>query len=266
VPFTISHVAAVLPAHRVLSRAHLFSAAVIGSMVPDFGLLWPQIPDRVQTHSVSALLTFCLPVGLLAYLLVAYLVKPAALEVLPDNAYARVREADARSGPIGVRSWPLVGISILLGAVTHIVWDGFTHENARGVRMFPVLDEYGPTIDGHSVQLYRWLQHGSSLIGLVVVVVALTLWLRHAPAPAVPLPRLLRVRERNVWISLHILLPLLVLIATVWHTHHAHFRPVPLPFAAEVIAVLGMRAGAATLLLMSLLLGARLRLYRPRSP
>ena len=31
-PFTVSHIAAVLPAHRWFTRANVFSAAVIGSM------------------------------------------------------------------------------------------------------------------------------------------------------------------------------------------------------------------------------------------
>ena len=265
-PFTISHVAAVLPAHRLLSRWRLFTAAVIGSMVPDFGLLWPEIPGRLQTHSVTALWTFCLPVGLMAYLVVAYLIKPAVLEMLPDGAYLRVRSADATARPLGLWTWPLASVAIVLGAVTHIVWDGFTHENARGVRMFPVLDAYGPAIDGHSVQVYRLLQHGSSLVGLLFVIAALIVWLRHAPAPAGPLPRPLRAREREVWISLHILLPLLALAAVVWSLHHAAFRPRPMAFAAEFVAILGMRASVVTLLLLSLLLRLRLRLFAQVGP
>jgi hypothetical protein len=49
-PFTISHIAAVLPAYRPLVRARLFTAAVIGSMVPDFGILLPGGLSRLQTH------------------------------------------------------------------------------------------------------------------------------------------------------------------------------------------------------------------------
>ncbi len=65
-PFTISHAAAVLPFSRPLARWRLLSAAVIGAMVPDFRIFFPGMP-RVETHSIVALLTFCLPVGLITY-------------------------------------------------------------------------------------------------------------------------------------------------------------------------------------------------------
>ena len=65
-PFTVSHIAAVLPGYRPLKRAHVLTAAVIGSMVPDFGLLVPGFMARWQTHSLPGLFTFCLPIGLAA--------------------------------------------------------------------------------------------------------------------------------------------------------------------------------------------------------
>jgi hypothetical protein len=61
-PFTVSHVAAVLPVYRPLTRWRVFTAAVIGSMVPDFGMLLPGGLERWQTHSLPGLLNFCLPV------------------------------------------------------------------------------------------------------------------------------------------------------------------------------------------------------------
>src|ERR1700684_3250871 len=97
-PFTVSHVAAVLPGYRPLSRAHVFTAAVIGSMVPDFELLVPGSMARWQTHSLPGLpglFPFCLPVGLLAYWLTLLLIRPAMLAVLPDRAYLRLQAAPA---------------------------------------------------------------------------------------------------------------------------------------------------------------------------
>ena len=92
-PFTVSHIAAVLPGYRPLTRAQMFTAAVIGSMVPDFGMLMPGTMVRWQTHSLPALFTFCLPVGLTAYWLTLLLIRPAVLEVVPDGAYLRLRAA-----------------------------------------------------------------------------------------------------------------------------------------------------------------------------
>jgi len=123
-PFTVSHIAAVLPAYRPLSRARLFSAAVIGSMVPDFGMLVPGFNLRWQTHSLQALLTFCLPMGLTAYVLTLLLIKPAILEVAPDGAHLRLLAAQAAPSVLphnSVRAWLYAAVIILLGAITHLM-------------------------------------------------------------------------------------------------------------------------------------------------
>ena len=128
-PFTVSHVAAVLPGYRALSRARLFTAAVIGSMAPDFGMLLPGFVARWQTHSLLALFSFCLPMGLAAYGLTLLLIKPAVIEIVPDGAYARLRAADAMAAPRHLRAWLYAALAILLGAITHLIWDAFTHED-----------------------------------------------------------------------------------------------------------------------------------------
>jgi hypothetical protein len=64
VPYPFAHPAAVLP----LARFGVPSALVIGSVAPDLWYLLPFI-DRAQTHSLSGVLAFCLPAGLLLYLL-----------------------------------------------------------------------------------------------------------------------------------------------------------------------------------------------------
>jgi hypothetical protein len=255
-PFTVSHIAAVLPGYRPLTRAHVFTAAVIGSMVPDFGMLLPGTVARWQTHSLPALITFCLPVGVIAYWLTLLLIRPAILEVLPDAAYLRLRAAHPPASILQLRAWLYAAAALLLGAATHLIWDAFTHENARGVRMFPMLTDYGPEMGGHSLHLYRWLQYGSSLIGLALVVTALILWLRHAPAPLEPPARRVGRPERAAWVSAYLLPPLL---AMAWLASHPSGQSVfSNAWALGAVAVIGMRAAAASLLLVSVLIRARL--------
>ena len=264
-PFTVSHVAAVLPAYRVLSRAQVFTAAVIGSMVPDFGFLLPGALSRLQTHSVAALFTFCLPVGLLAYLLTVLLIRPAIIEILPDRAFARVRAALSVPVPQSLRHILLVLLAILLGAITHLIWDAFTHENARGVRMFPVLEAYTPELDGHSLRLYHLLQYGSSVVGLLAVILALVLWVRHAPRPAQPLRRSLRSVERWVWTLVYLALPWLGMGVSFAHVLQPSLAWMPTGLRLGTIAIAGMRTCALTLVVLSVLLRVRLGLIRTAS-
>jgi hypothetical protein len=256
-PFTISHVAAVLPLHRPLTRARMFTAAVIGSMVPDFGLTVPGFLARVETHSIPSLITFCLPIGLLSYWLTVLLVRPAVIAVAPDGAYARLRE----HAPVPIRqpaAWLAAAAALMLGAITHLVWDAFTHENARGVRMFPMLTDYGPEMAGHSLHLYRWLQYGSSLGGLAILAGALVLWLRHAPPPTERPSRPLGPTERSLWVCAYLVPPV---AAVLW----AIARPLPgtgSAFSSGVafgwVAIAGMRGAIVSALLVSVLIRLRL--------
>jgi hypothetical protein len=261
-PFTVSHIAAVLPSHRLLSRVRLFSAAVIGSMVPDFGLLLPGFVPRGGTHSLGALWTFSLPVGMVAFVLTLLLIGPALTEVLPDRAYARLRLAEADRQPRAL--WLTLVYAapvIVLGAVTHLIWDGFTHENARGVRMFPILDELGPELDGHTLHLFRWLQYASSIVGLVAVVVALLIWMHHAPAPgAARAPRRLGGLERRLWGSGYVLVALSGIAEGLWRVH-AHMSALAAGVRIGAVAISALRASAVSLVLVSLLLLLRLRIF-----
>ena len=227
-------------------------------MVPDFGLLLPVGLARWQTHSLPALLSFCLPVGLCAYGLTHALIRPALLEVLPDGPYARLRRARVQSAWSHPGTWLAVIAALLFGALTHLIWDGFTHENARGVRLFPQLLDYGPEMAGHALRLYKWLQYGSSVVGLVLVMMALGVWLRHAPAPQPRPRRRLASTERATWMCLYVALP--AGAVAVLCLRLALRSPALLFTASSVgtLAVVAMRATAISLLLLSGLIRARL--------
>lgn len=212
-PFTISHAAAVLPFARLLARWRILSAVVIGAMVPDFGLFFPWRVPRFETHSASALVSFCLPVGLSAYWIFQYLVKTPLIELLPDGAYARWREFAVPAKFARMRQWLLAAGGVLTGAVTHLIWDAFTHENARGIRMIPWLEEPVVDIGNHRVGGARLLQDASSLIGLAVVLGFVLYGLRRNRSAPVP-RRPLRAGERRLWILLY--LALAAALAAAW--------------------------------------------------
>lgn len=260
-PFTISHAAVVLPFARPLARWRLLSATIIGSMVPDFGLLMPWRPPRVETHSAVGLLTFCLPVGVVTFWVFQRLLKAPLMSVLPDAAYARWRgfaqPADIRSG----KQWLLTACGVFVGAVTHLVWDGFTHEGARGIRMIPVLVDPVVDIGGHRLFGARLLQDVSSLIGLAIVLLIVAYGLRRDQAEA-PATRPLRSTERYVWIGTYGVMALvlagvfLVIRRPTDGTGHS------LAVTVGNFAIAVLRGFAAALVVVSLSLTVRLRATR----
>ncbi len=264
-PFTLSHVAAVLPVRRRLLRAGVFTAAVIGSMVPDFGLFYPGEFSRWQTHSVPALFMFCLPVGLFTWWLTMWLVRPAALAVVPDRAYTRLDSGASDRRLTYWFTWVMAAGGVLFGAITHLLWDAFTHETARGVRMFPVLEEIGPDVVGHPLQLYRWLQYSSSVIGLLAVMIAVWLWWRHAPQPAAPPPNRLKPVERALWSGLYLLVPVLAVLWQVLAVEHTGRAPFSTAYGINREAI-GLLWGIGTsAIVVSLLLRLRLLLDSGRA-
>jgi hypothetical protein len=261
-PFTISHTAVVLPFSRWLARWQLLSAATIGSMVPDFRIFFPGMP-RVETHSLTALFTFCLPVGLITYWVFQRLIKSPIVEVLPDGAYTRWRPFAAEANIRSLRQWLLAGVGVLGGALTHLIWDAFTHNGGRGVRMFPVLDDTLDIGSRHIPAMYV-LQDLGSLIGLAAVLAMLCYGLRRGSEAAVA-NRLVPSRERRVWWLIYALTAVGLSVAFyLWATLGQ-----PLPRAiilrASGTAIASLRGLAAALLCVSVALDLRLSQLHQRS-
>jgi hypothetical protein len=255
-PFTVSHIAAVLPLHKPLRRLGLISAATIGAMAPDLDLILPIRLTREQTHGYLALLTFCLPVGLAAWALFQALIKPALIEVLPDRICGRLFAEHIGPRLASVQAWLSAALAVLFGALTHVVWDGLTHEEAGGVRILPMLEEGGSEPGGSTWLLYRWLQHGSTVLGAAAVFTALGLWVEHAKRPNPPPVRRLAARERHRWLALYILIP--VLLVALAPINHTGWRSLHLTEALTVLAVTGMRGAALGLVFASALIKRRL--------
>jgi hypothetical protein len=265
-PFTISHIAAVLPLQKPLRRLGLLSAAAIGAMVPDMDLILPTRLAREQTHGRLALVTFCLPVGLAAWALFQALVKPALIEVLPNRVYTRLCAEHLGTRLGSVTAWLYAALAVLFGALTHIVWDGFTHEDGRGARLLWELGERDPELGGSPWQLYRWLQHGSTAAGMAAVIAALWLWVRHARLPH-PLPaRRLPARERLRWVAVYTLIPVMLVGVEVAQAHHNVWPRLYSTAAMTQFAVTGINGALLALVFTSALIRRRLLILDARRP
>src|SRR5277367_755389 len=260
-PYTISHAAIVLPFSRLLARWRLLSAVVIGAMVPDFGLFFPWRIQRFETHSAAALVSFCLPVGLASYWLFQYLIKTPLLEVLPEGAYARWRPFSSPADFTSIRQWLLAGCGVAAGAATHLVWDAFTHENARGVRMIPWLEDPLVDIGSHHLVEFRVAQDGSSLLGLAFVLVLVLYGLRRGGESPIP-NRPLRPLERRVWALVYGVAGVAFSIAWLLWAWAVEPPGHSLKALANGIAVAALRGLATALLSTSLALSSRLRALR----
>ncbi|MFD5740248.1 DUF4184 family protein [Streptomyces massasporeus] len=200
-PFTLSHAAAVLPAVRTdgTGRGPLVPAVLVaGSFAPDMTYYAASVlPGAMEfgdvTHAVPGVFTVDV---LIAWALVGLwlLMREPLVALLPRARQGRVAALlrcgapRARVRPSLVARWY---VSAVLGALTHVVWDAFTHLDRWGMRLFPLL---GRELAGSP--LYWYLQYGGSAVAAVVIAVFVTRALRRAPGgEPVDVP-VLAVRDR----------------------------------------------------------------------
>ena len=209
-PFTVSHIAAVLPVHKPLRRLGLISAATIGAMAPDLDLILPIRLSREQTHGWLALLTFCLPVGLAAWAIFQALIKPALMRCCPTGSMVGCLRSISVPGWGARRAWLYAALAVLVWSADprRLGWS-YARRRARCTHTARARVRRGSVPGGSTWLLYRWLQHGSTVLGAAVVCMALWLWVGHAKQPTPPPERRLSARERHRWMALYILIPVL---------------------------------------------------------
>jgi len=178
-PFTLSHPAAALPLRRLLPWAPL-TALAIGSMTPDLPYFvgWDEL--RFRTHSLASVATFSMPVGFAVYMAYERWLRAAWCDLLPAPVAARVPRRSAHS------PWLAVASALALGALTHVLWDSFTHEDQPGVELVRALNVVVLHLLGFPVRGYNLLQHGSTLVGLALLARWLRCWLRRTPRGELP--------------------------------------------------------------------------------
>jgi hypothetical protein len=167
-PFTLAHPAAAIPFRKLLGRAGVLSALIVGSMTPDMSYFTPLDIDRAATHSLAGLFWFCMPVGLAGYVVFHALLRPVSCYLLPLSVQDRLPQLPGSSWLPPSPIWAVL-LSLMVGAATHVLWDAFTHVDGFVVRVYPSLLTFLWEMGGYRVSIYKVLQHGSTFIGFAVL-------------------------------------------------------------------------------------------------
>jgi hypothetical protein len=176
-PWTFAHPAAVLPLRRLYPLSLDFSALVIGSMIPDLGYYLFYSNLARSAHSFRGSVLVCLPIGLALWGIFRLLRKPLCF-VLPQPHRGAL--AAIAATPLSLRPRTLIaaGVSVLLGAWTHIVWDSFTHNGTWVVKRVPLLRESVFRVGTVEFPWYFLLQQLSTIVGAAILIAAYCSWLR----------------------------------------------------------------------------------------
>jgi hypothetical protein len=188
-PFTLSHPAAALP---FLRTPLLPAAVVVGSMAPDLPYYVPLFVPRELSHSPLGVVTVDLVLAVAGALLWWFVLREPIIDLLPRAIGVRIPAVSRTAWHPTAWGWPLtVGVLLLsavVGGATHVLWDSFTHPGWVVDRLAPLRAQLGP------LPVEKWLQHASTVAGLVILVVWAVRRLRATPPD--PLRRC-RVRSRG---------------------------------------------------------------------
>ncbi len=172
-PFTLSHPAAVLPVLR--NRYFHAPALVLGSMSPDFLYFLGGKAAFGGGHTWAGMWLYNLPLCVLLYGAYRFVWRdvlrdclPKCVSVSPQAFRQPERRLFGRVAIFFVSAW--------LGMLTHIVWDGWTHQDGWFVLRLPWLAE---TAAG--LPWYKWLQYGGGVAGLLLCAGCVLYWARRFP-------------------------------------------------------------------------------------
>ena len=166
------------------------AALVIGSMVPDLPYFVPPHRGSDWTHAASGPFTVDLVLGMIVLVVWHFLLYRPLCDFAPWWVSERLPERAELRG----RRWGWAAVSVIIGALTHVVLDTFTHPGRLGTTQVGILTSYfGP------FPAYRWFQFGLGAFGLIILLAWAGHWL--AQAPMRPVPSALTVSQRRLgWV------------------------------------------------------------------
>lgn len=167
-PLTFAHPVAVIPLRRL---GLPLSALIVGSITPDLEYLMHLSPHSVISHTITGLFIFCIPMGLITLWIFHQVWKKPLLALITKG-----HEADQGVIPAPFTFLPLSRLAILgtaffIGALTHLLWDSFTHQYGWIIQQIPALSTPIFQTRWGEVLLFKILQHGSTALGLTVLAV-----------------------------------------------------------------------------------------------
>ncbi len=177
-PFTLAHPAAAVPFTR---WGFVLSALIVGSISPDI-MYFLCLSTRCQFgHTLIGLFLFDIPAGIILLWLFHNVLKRPVISLLPATHQQCLMPLANDFHFIPLRRFFLIVMSLLLGALTHIIWDSLTHRSGWVVQQLPVFSV--PIIETSlgTLKVYKVLQYGSTFLGATLLIYWYLKWLRQAP-------------------------------------------------------------------------------------
>jgi hypothetical protein len=172
-PFTFSHPAIILPLTYLPKKWYSLTGLVVGSLAPDFEYFLRMKVQSNYSHTFIGLFWFDLTLGLLLAFLFHNFARDPLFDNLPLILKSRLEVFQHfHWNAYFKENWIVVSVCVLIGAASHLFWDGFTHEHGYFAETIPGLTN-AINVLGRQIPIFKILQHSSTLVGGLIIVYSL---------------------------------------------------------------------------------------------
>jgi hypothetical protein len=175
-PFTLAHPLAVFPFRK--TRLDMTSL-VIGSMAPDFDYIIHTQTGTMLSHSLSGIIYYCLPITMGIAFLWHFIIKISLASALPKPLVRKYSDWLSNSWECtSFIHFLVILVSAVIGIITHLAWDSFTHISGYFVQNIPFLTK---TTIIYNLPVYKILQYGCGIVGGILVLFVVVVHSSHKP-------------------------------------------------------------------------------------
>ncbi|MCM1989225.1 DUF4184 family protein [Oceanirhabdus seepicola] len=169
-PFTFSHAVVGFPLKKKYSKHFSLLGLILGSMAPDFLYFINLKPSGYFGHTLLGFLILNLPLCLLLNYLFTEHIKDSLITHFPKKIQSYFSNCYKQKSNYSMKSMIIFCYSALLGMVTHVFWDSFTHKSGYFVDKYSFFKE-SLNLMNHNIPVYKILQHGSTFIGALIILI-----------------------------------------------------------------------------------------------
>ncbi|MEO3406131.1 DUF4184 family protein [Mucilaginibacter sp. CAU 1740] len=200
-PFTFAHPAVVLPLTKRDGHGLSLTGLIAGAMVPDFEYFIRMHIGSIYSHTILGLFWFDVPLAVLIAFIFHNLIRNAFYDNPPSVLSTRLSTYKLFNwNAYFKKHWPVVLLSVFVGACSHLLLDDFTHMRGYFVKQAPGF--FTQTIIG-SIPLFKILQHSFTLLSTLYIIY----YIYHMPETGIkPKPSL----KYWAWISVFTITILIV--------------------------------------------------------
>ncbi len=202
-PFTLSHPALILPLNLLPKKWVSLTGLIIGSIAPDLQSYFTTGAEKAHSHTWAGILWFCIPVGLLLSFIYHLVVREMLITHLPKFLQIKfIRYKDVQWVSLFRKTWPVIILSIIVGAASHLFWDSFSHFDGYFIRNNPSW-QGNMNVFGRSTEIPFVIQYVNTVVGMLVIIYAI-----------LQVPRCRNVRIRVVIMKYWLIIGVITLILT----------------------------------------------------